>query len=40
MKIIDFFEKSVDGLTIDSMYIAHHGNPIDSLFTSPWHKDD
>lgn len=40
MKIIDFFEKSLDGLTIDSMYLARHGVPIDSLFTSPWHKDD
>jgi hypothetical protein len=40
MKIIDFFEKSLDGLTIDCMYLARHGDPADSLFTVPWHTDD
>ncbi len=39
MKIINFFEKSLDGLTINCMYLAHHGDPVDSLFTVPWHKD-
>ena len=39
MKIIDFFEKSLDGLPIDCMYLARHGDPVDSLFTVPWHKD-
>jgi hypothetical protein len=40
MKIIDFFEKSLDGLTIlDCMYLARHGDPDDSLLTVPWHKD-
>ncbi len=40
MKIIDFFEKSLNGLTIDCMYLARHGDPTGSLFTAPWHKDD
>lgn len=40
MKIIDFFEKSLNGLTIDCMYLARHGDPSTSLFTAPWHKDN
>jgi hypothetical protein len=44
MKIIDFFEKSLNGLTIDCMYLARHGDPSTKLFNvpwhTPWHKDD
>ena len=40
MKIINFFEQSFDGLTINCMYIACHGDPVNGLFTVPWHKDD
>ena len=40
MKIIVFFEKSLDSLTINCMFLAFHGDPADSLLTVPWHKDD
>jgi hypothetical protein len=40
MKLIDFFEKSLNGLTIDCMYLARHGHLADSSFTVPWHKDN
>ncbi len=40
MKIIDFFEKSLNGLTIDCMYLARHGDPGTSRYTVPWHMDD
>ena len=39
MKIIDFFEKRLNGLTIDCMYLARYGDST-SLYTGPWHKDD
>ena len=40
MKIIDFFEKSLNGLTIDCMYLARHGDLGTTLYAVPWHKDD
>ena len=36
MKIIDSFEKSLDGLTIDSMFLLRLGE----FFTMPWHKNE
>ena len=38
MKIIDFFDKSLDGLTIDCMYLACYGDPGTSFYytSMPW----
>lgn len=41
MKIVDFFETSLNGLTIDCMYLARHGDPGgDGMFNVPWHMDN
>jgi hypothetical protein len=41
MKLIDYFHKSFgEDMTIDCMYIARHGEPIDKEFFVPWHTDD
>eukprot|EP00578_Thalassiosira_sp_NH16_P026890 CAMPEP_0181099146 /NCGR_PEP_ID=MMETSP1071-20121207/12504_1 /TAXON_ID=35127 /ORGANISM="Thalassiosira sp., Strain NH16" /LENGTH=549 /DNA_ID=CAMNT_0023181789 /DNA_START=133 /DNA_END=1779 /DNA_ORIENTATION=+ len=42
LKIIDFFEDSLDGLTIDCMYLSRHGNGDhgDDKYMVPWHMDD
>jgi hypothetical protein len=39
MKIIDFFENSLHGLTIDCMYLARRGE-VHPLFAVPWDKDN
>jgi len=39
LKIIDFFEESLGGLTIDCMYLARHGDPGEAQYMVPWHID-
>ena len=40
MKTINFFEKSFNGLTIDCMYLAHHGEANGKFSNVPRHKEN
>ena len=40
MKTINFFEKSFNGLTIDCMYLAHHGEANGKISNVPWQKEN